>query len=75
MPDRTDIAGFELEPSQIIAEIDDDVAPAELQCAPDPEQVPPPASLKLPSGKLGELYGKIADPDGRKAYRLDVRED
>lgn len=110
---RTDIAGSEIEPSRIIAEIDHDEAPAEPQIAQDPEPVPPTASPKPPAGKFGELYGKIAGPagttiddlvastgwqphtiraavsrlrrrglpvvlatdaDGRKAYRLEVRE-
>ena len=61
---RIDPTRPEIEPSQIIAEIDDDEAAAEPQIAPNPEPVPPTASPKLPSGKLGELHGKIADSAG-----------
>jgi hypothetical protein len=54
----------EVEPNQVTAEIDDDDAPAEPQIAPDPQLVPLTAPPKLPSGKLGEIHGRIAAPGG-----------
>lgn len=111
---RTDIPSPEAEPTAAIAQIAGVEAPAEARATPIPIPTPPAASSKPPSGKLGELYGKIADPagatigdlvastgwqphtiraafsrlrrrgfsialstdpDGRKAYRLEVRED
>lgn len=61
---RTDITTPEATPTSVITEIAEVGAPAEARLASAPEMGPPMALPKPPSGKLGQIHGLIAAPDG-----------